>query len=101
MDIKPGMIAQLKITAEPCFVLQVKPMEGYHTLSGVLSGVMAKVRRPDVGEHGSITHRVEEFFIDELETKEDASIRSVQEMETLKAQLNASREPASKLGSSN
>jgi hypothetical protein len=90
-EIKAGQVAYLKITDEPVFVLSVKPLEGYHAMAGTLSGVQAKVRRPNVNEHGSIVHQVEDFFVDELETEEDADIRKSSKLEAMKAQFKAER----------
>jgi hypothetical protein len=102
--IKPGMIAYIRLTDEPTFILSIKPLDGYHAMAGILSGVVAKVRRPNVDEHGRITHSIEEFFIEELETEEDADIRKASKLEQLKAQFKAERaaiDPAGKLVSSN
>jgi|HubBroStandDraft_2_1064218.scaffolds.fasta_scaffold1959994_1 hypothetical protein len=90
-EIKAGQIAFIKITDEPVFVLSVKLLDGYHALAGTLSGVQATVRRPNVDEHGRITHSQEQFFVDELETKEDAELRKAGEIATLKAQFQAER----------
>lgn len=90
-DLKPGMIAHLKTTDEPVFVLDIKPLSGPHVLSGMLSGVQAYVRRPTLDEHGKVEHKLEYFLIDELESKEEASARKVRDMETLKAQFAAER----------
>jgi hypothetical protein len=90
-EIKPGQIAYVKITDEPVFILSVKPLEGYHVLAGVLSGVEATVRRPNVNEHGQIVHQIEKFFVDELETEEDADLRKASKLESLKAQFKAER----------
>lgn len=102
-EIKPGTIANIKISDEPVYVLAIQPLTGFHQLQGILSGVLAKVRRPNVDEKGSITHKVEEFFIEELESREDAAIRKVTEIDQLKAEIKAKREaenPA-KLSSAN
>jgi hypothetical protein len=101
-EIKAGQIAYLRITDEPVFVLSVKPLDGYHAMAGTLSGVQAKVRRPNVNEHGSIIHQTEDFFVDELETKEDAELRKMSELETMKAQFKAERailDPAKQVAS--
>jgi hypothetical protein len=102
-EIKAGQIAYIKITDEPAYVLDIKPLSGYHVMAGVLSGVVAKVRRPNVDEHGRITHSVEEFFVEELETEEDADIRKASKLEAIKAQFKAERSALdpSKLVSSN
>jgi hypothetical protein len=103
-EIKPGTIAYIKITDEPIFVLDIKPLSGLHVMAGVLSGVEATVRRPNVDEHGSINHKIEKFFVDELETEEDAELRKTQKLEVLKAQFKAERaqsDPLSKLAGAN
>lgn len=89
--LKPGTIAHLKVTDEPVFILSVKPITEYHALAGTLSGVIAKVRRPNVDEHGRILHSIEEFLVDELETEEDAEVRKAAKLEQLKAQFKAER----------
>jgi hypothetical protein len=101
--IKAGQVANIKITDEPVFILSVKPLDSYHAMAGTLSGVLAKVRRPNVDEHGRITHSVEEFFIEELETEEDAELRKAGKLEALKAQFKAERAATldSKLASAN
>jgi hypothetical protein len=38
-EIKPGTIAYVKITDEPVYVIDIKPLSGFHVLAGVLSGV--------------------------------------------------------------
>lgn len=91
-DIKPGMIAYLKTTEEPCFVLDVKPLDRIHTLVGCLSGVGVTVRRPVMDDKGGVGHKVDTFLIEELESKEDASVRKVNEMQQLKAQFDAERQ---------
>jgi hypothetical protein len=102
-ELKPGSIAHIKTTDEPVFILDIKPISGPHALAGCLSGVEAMVRRPTLDEHGKVDHRVDRFFVEELETKEDASIRKVREMESLKAQFDAERtsKTANILGSAN
>lgn len=103
-ELKAGMIACIKTTAEPVYVLDIKPLTGgYHVLAGILSGVMAKVRRPMLNENGAVTHVIEDFFVEELETKEENAVRSVQEMEALKAQFKAGQnaEASNKLAFSN
>jgi hypothetical protein len=103
-EIKPGQIAYLRITDEPVYVLDIKPLSGLHILAGVLSGVEATVRRPNVDKDGSITHKIEKFFVDELETEEDAEIRKASKLEALKAQFKAERaslDPNTKLVGAN
>jgi hypothetical protein len=103
-EIKAGQIAYIRITDEPCMVLKIKPLEGFHAFAGVLSGVEATVRRPNVDEHGRITHSIEHFFIEELETEEDADIRKASKLEALKAQFKAERsalDPNNKLAGAN
>lgn len=103
-EIKAGQIAFVKITDEPVYVLDIKTLGGYHALAGVLSGVEATVRRPNVDEHGRILHNIEKFFVDELETEEDADIRKASKLETLKAQFKAERsalDPQGKLAGAN
>lgn len=102
-ELKPGMIAHLRTTGEPVFILSIRPTEGFHVLSGVLSGVIAKVRRPTFGDHNQVVHHTEDFLIDELETKEESALRQVREMEGLKASFEAERAAKTPgiLGSSN
>src|ERR1700723_2919870 len=102
MEIKAGEIAYIKITDEPVYVLDIKPLAGFHVYAGILSGVEATVRRPNVDEHGRIDHRIEKFFVEELETEEDANIRKSGKLEALKAQFKAERaaiDPTGKLAS--
>jgi hypothetical protein len=102
-EIKAGTIAYVKITDEPVYVLAINTLGGYHVMAGILSGVEATVRRPNVDEHGRILHVVEKFFVDELETEEDADIRKASKLEALKAQFKAERAAIdpSKLASTN
>jgi hypothetical protein len=102
-EVKSGQIAYVKITDEPVYVLDIKPLSGFHVLAGVLSGVEATVRRPNVDEHGRITHAVEKFFVEELETEEDAELRKAGKLEALKATFRAERAAAmpDKLASTN
>lgn len=102
-DIKSGTIAYVKITDEPVYVLDIKPLTGMHYMAGMLSGIEATVRRPNVDEHGRIVHLVEKFFVEELETEEEAEIRKAGKLEALKAQFKAERASLdpSKLASAN
>src|SRR6266567_9285422 len=84
-EIKPGMIASMKVTGDEVFVLSIEPIQNFHHLAGVLSGVLAQVRRPVISEKGCINYTIEHYLVDELETKEEFESRKVQELEALKA----------------
>lgn len=89
-EIKPGTIAYLKATDEPCFILSIQPVpESNFGLRGLLGGVTAKVRRPNISDKGSITHGIEDFFLEELETKSDASLRKLNEINELQSTIKA------------
>lgn len=89
-EIKPGTIAYLKATDEPCFVLAIQQVpDSNFTFRGLLGGVTAKVRRPNISDKGSITHGIEDFFLEELETKSDASLRKLNEINELQSTIKA------------
>lgn len=86
-DIKPGTIAYHKITEEGVFVLDIR--EGNPTQKfPLLSGKVAQVRRPVLGEDG-IRYEVEYFTIEELETSEVGQKRKLAEMAELKARFDS------------
>lgn len=81
------MLACVKTTDEPVFILSIKAIDSIHALAGVLSGVVAKVRRPTLDEKGAVTHKVEDFFVEELETREDNAMRKVEEINALQGKF--------------
>ena len=89
-DIKAGMIVSMKTTGDDMFVLSVGAPQGFHTMAGMLSGVLVKVRRPILLEHGEIQYKIEDYLLDELETKEEGIVRKAAELEALKAQFKKS-----------
>ena len=84
VNIKAGQVALLKTTEEPLFVLAIENLDKVY--SG-LSGSVAIVRRPIQGTEG-VTHSIERFFIEELETLDEKHTRQVSEMEELKARFS-------------
>ena len=82
MAIKPGTVALLKSSQEPVFVLELVQGD-----AGILSNVQAVVRRPVEGNAG-ISHMIERFYIEELETLEERHTRQIAEMEEMKARFS-------------
>lgn len=81
--IKAGELAIVKTSQELVFVLEV-------------GGVTVKVRRPIMTEHSGIIHQTDEFFLGELETKEDAFKRELAERKLMRDTLFANDEKAGK-----
>lgn len=84
MAIKVATVAFLKTTEEPVFVLALGKKED---VNEGLSGDVATVRRPVVGEQG-VSHKIEVFYTEELESLEDKRKRNIAEFSSMKAQID-------------
>lgn len=90
--LKIGQTAFLKVTQEPIFLLDIQDGNPTQRFPG-LSGKVAVVRRPTVGENG-VRHEVEFFTVEEVETLEESQNRNVSEMEEMKARFkNNAKDP--------
>ena len=84
-EFKAGMVAYLRTTDEPLFILEVKEGSPHQTYPD-LSGQTVTVRRPIQGRDG-VRHEVQFFTIEELETLAAKQNRQVLEMNELKARF--------------
>lgn len=73
-------VAYNKCTEEPCFVLKIYTNED--------SKVMVKVRRPVNGNDG-LHYILDEFYLDEIETKLEHDTRVAEEMRAFRKQLKS------------
>jgi hypothetical protein len=85
MNIKPGILATVKTSQEPCLVLTLLSIEessfnGSVKLDPVaFSGQVAVVRLPKETPNG-VEHVVEQFLVEELETTEERFDREYNQM---------------------
>lgn len=95
MSIRAGMVAVMKTTEEPVFVLAIE--EGNRGLypAPALTQQVAVVRRPVFAESGT-RYDVQSFYVDELETSEARQMRHYREMSDLRAQLQAEQKTEGK-----
>lgn len=82
--MKPGTVVFLKSTEEPAFLLDIRKANDMQLYPG-LSGSVAVIRRPKLGKEG-ITHSIEFFTVEEIESVEARQKRQISDMEELKAQ---------------
>lgn len=83
-----GQPVYLKVTEEPCFLLEIREANATQRFEG-LSGKVAVVRRPTAGEDG-VRHSVEFFTVEEIETLEESQNRKVGELREMEARFKAS-----------
>lgn len=89
MSIKAGVVAVMKTTEEPVFVLRLEGTDKIgDPLAPELQQTVAVVRRPVFSETGT-RYDIGRFFVDELETSEARQMRHYREMSDLRAQLQA------------
>ena len=99
-EIKPGMVVYVKTTEEPVYVIAVTKESRYHghLLADELAQFdavkeqIAIVRRPIAGEDG-IQHRMQEFFVSELETDTARKDRAYGEMMGLRDRMRGGAKP--------
>lgn len=83
--IQPGTVAFIKTTDEPVFVLRVDEVGPGEPEFGQLSLQTVYVRRP-VAESDKISHHLERYAVEELETREENRDRKIEwEVSTRKA----------------
>lgn len=72
-DIKAGQVAVIRTTDEPVFILSTRLKQHNENPSDI-----ATVRRPVMTENG-IEHRIEDFYLVELESFDAKKKRMIQE----------------------
>ena len=80
-DIKPGMIALIRTTGEPVFVIRTEDSKELPNWQA------AVVRRPRSSKDG-IFHSVETFLVEELETEREATKRKYNDIMEMQQELN-------------
>ena len=87
--IECGSTAFLKTTGEEVFVLGIGDATSL-PIGSTLTPKVATVRRPVMGENGMF-HMVEQFYLEELELKEDQLVRKLEEQREFERMLDKAR----------
>lgn len=82
-NLIPGILAYVKYSEEPVYVLGVRPASAVELVDG-FSGQIAMVRRFHIEQY-----HTENFLVEELETSEEKHARQWQEMNGLKKTFEA------------
>jgi hypothetical protein len=87
-----GQTAYLVTSGEAVFVLDVQPKtDAQKEVLGIpeaLSGTIATVRRPVMGQNG-VTHLLETYYVEELETEDDRQGRELENRKKFNERIRA------------